>query len=403
METNQLQEDKYLNRTNKYNKNNPTTNSIIIFRSNDSLFINTLPRCIYNEAKTKLGNFYDKDSNQIKIPTLKEYESLTNISTSLGNELCFFSKNSSTMGNNIFNQAIENNMFRNLYNELINMVNTQDLKSLTGHLAQNSYKSLYLSIDLDCKFKDFLNNDEQTSNLNLLKYGNKSLLEIINSININEKNSVINNFIEQHNKEKQEYEHYKIALIRENWREMKNPSRIESVIKITNAANINYIYTKSSPEFKQKILDELIRYSGSLVAHDEIGDYFKRINLNNELADKFTNKYTEIAINNYFDDLKQQISNFCNKKFYQSFEYFNNNFKLMINNDIGQNAFNQIVKNLDIDKINSLKAMLKPEIILKFKEKRLEITENQEEKNLIAKELKTSIKTNNSKNIGYER
>ncbi len=75
----------------------------------------------------------------------------------------------------------------------------------------------------------------------------------------------------------------------------------------------------------------------------------------------------------------------------------------MINNDIGQNAFNQIVKNLDIDKINSLKAMLKPEIILKFKEKRLEITENQEEKNLIAKELKTSIKTNNSKNIGYER
>jgi hypothetical protein len=116
METKQFQEDKYLNMTNKYNKNNPTTNSIIIFQSNDSLFINTLPRCIYNEAKTKLGNFYDKDSNQIRIPTLKEYEILTNISTNLETELCFFSKNSPTMENNTFNQAIENNMFRNLYN-----------------------------------------------------------------------------------------------------------------------------------------------------------------------------------------------------------------------------------------------------------------------------------------------
>lgn len=121
------------------------------------------------------------------------------------------------------------------------------------------------------------------------------------------------------------------------------------------------------------------------------------------MANKFTNKYTEISINNYFDDLKQQISNFSHKKFYQSFEYFNNNFKLMINNEIGQNAFNQIVKNLDIEKINSLRNLLKPEIILEFKEKRLEITENHEEKNLIAKDLKTSIKQNGYKKIEYER
>lgn len=393
METNQLQEDKYLNRTNKYNKNSPTTKCIILFKCNDTLFIDTLPKGLFKEAKVKLNQFYDKDGKQIKLPTLEEYENLTHITIKLDPSWDFF----------FSKDYAENDIYINLYNELITMVNNQDLKSLTGHLAQNSYKSLYLSIDLDCKFKDFLNNDEQTSNLKLLKYGNKSLLEIINSININEKNSIINKFIEQYNKEKENFERHRIALIRENWREMKNPTRPESVIKITNAANINYIYTKSSPEFKQKILDELIRYSGSLVAHDEIGDYFKRININNELANKFTNKYTEISIKNYFNDLKQQISNFCNKKFYQSFEYFNNNFKLMINNEIGQNAFNQIVKNLDIEKINSLRNLLKPEIILEFKEKRLEITENHEEKNLIAKDLKTSIKQNGYKKIEYER